>query len=695
LTGEGEPERLTGAIASSNLFAVLAVDPALGRTFSDADVREGNRVAVIGHGLWVRRFGADAGISGRSIALNDVATTIIGVMPPGFELGEAEVWIPVELPGSLARGNFFLQTVGRLRDGVTLEQASADLDRIGTELAGDFPGEDTAGGLALSLREARYGNIRRPLALMLGVVALVLLMACANVANLMLARGLSRARELAVRSALGASRTQLVRQLVVESAFLAAAGGVAATLLVMWTVPTLVALDPDALAGIDHVPLDARVMTFTTLAVLLATLLFGATPALLSTRRDAADLLRDAARGTTAGVRGRRFSAGLIGAQVALAVIPLAGAGLLLRSFEQLVRVDTGLATEGALTMTMQLPASRYREDADVASFYGRLLKNVAVLPGVTAAGAVSHAPLTGNDAAGSLHFEDRPEPSPAETPWSRMRAASPRYFDAAGISLLRGRAFTDADTENAPHVAIVDEAFARAYFPDGDAIGKQFRLDFEPDVPREIVGIVRSVRHEGVAIEPEPQLYVPFTQQALHFMTLVVRTDGDPIALDGPVREQVRALDPNLPVYGVNTLAGLVSRSLAGQRFSAVLVAIFGLLALVMAAAGIYGVVSFTVSQRTREIGIRVALGAERARVLRMLLLDEGRWALAGGIIGLLGALALQNAIRNMLYGVSGTDLVTYMAVAALLGAVALLATWIPARRAASTDPVATLRME
>ena len=699
VTGGEYPEVVPGVYVTHNLFSVLHAKPMLGRSFlSEEDQPGRNQVVILSFGLWQRRFGSDPGLVGRTVTIGDQSHTVVGIMPPGFGFPgrETNVWIPhgplEELP---QRGSHNFRVVARLKPGVTVEQAQAEMDAVAAGLAERYPSNRDLGVKVLGLQRTLTNEVRQPLIILLGAVGLVLLIACANVANLLLARGVARRRETAVRQAIGAGRRRLIRQSLTEDVLLALLGGVAGLLLAFWGVQFLIGLAPD-IPGLEQTTIDAQVLVFT-LALSVATgLMFGTAPALQGSKVDLSDALKEAGTRSTAGSGHRRTRSLLVMTEMALASMLLVGAGLLLRSFLRLVRVDPGFNPENVLTAMVPLSSTKYPEPRRQAAFFKEVIDRIATLPGVEAASAATSVPLLTNDAGG---FEveghlGRPDEIfvQAERP-----AVTPDHFRVLGISLLKGRIFTWADNESSPEVAIISESLAQQYWPGEDPIGKRvsFNRGNGQRVWRQVVGVVNDVKHDGLETRVYPAIYVPLLQFPSAFGTLVVRARTDPSGLAGAIRREVMAVDKDVPVFRVQTMDRLISDSVSRRRFQMMLLAIFATVALALAAAGIYGVMMYSVSQRTHEIGIRVALGASSGDVLRLVLRQGLVLTVAGVAIGLISSLALTRVLSGLLYGVSAMDPATFLVFPSVLIAVALLACYLPARRATKADPMVALRYE
>ncbi|HLM55515.1 MAG TPA: ABC transporter permease, partial [Pyrinomonadaceae bacterium] len=694
VTGGGaEPERVIGAGVSPNIFSVLGVQPARGRTFSDSEAA-GHEV-IISHGFWLRRFGGDPEVVGRQITLDAEILDVVGVMPAEFQLPEeTEMWW-ANMDGSLAtmRVRHFLRVVGRLKPGVPIEQARADFDTIARRLAGQYPETNTGYGVnVVTLHDQFVGDVRPALLLLLGAVGFVLLIACANVANLMLARSAARQKEMAVRAALGAGRLRLVRQLLTESLLLAAAGGAAGLLFAYWGSDLLAALGGSGLPRGARVGVDGRVLAFTCATTLLTGLAFGFVPAWAGAKLGVQGILKEGGRGATGRRAGRRL---LVVTEIACALMLLIGAGLLIKSFMRLQAVEPGFDPSGVLTMQFSLPDARYSEPQQVAAFYGQLVERVRALPGVGAAGAVSRLPLAGDRSTMGLAVEGRPVVS-GQYDEVHFRAVTPDYLRTLGVPLRAGRELEERDGPEAPQVVLVNETTARKHWPGADAVGRRVKLGPNAQGPWvTVVGVVGDVRNFGLESEARPEVYAPHRQSPQGRMRLVLRTGGDPLGLVPAVRSAVRSLDPELPFSQVTTMEELLARSVAQRRLSTLLLGGFAGTALLLAALGIYGVMAYSVTQRAREIGIRMALGARGGDVVRMVLRQGMALALAGVACGMAAGLVAARLMRGLLYGVSAVDPLTFFGMAGVLTCVALLACYVPARRATKIDPLIALRAE
>jgi putative ABC transport system permease protein len=705
LTGRGAPARIEGAGVSANFFDLLRVRPILGRGFLAGENETGkHKVAVLEHRLWRERFASDPGVVGQTIQLDRDSYLVVGVAPPGFSYPEGtDLWRPLEHDDvfrSHSRGAWYLGVIGRLRPGIPLAQAGEEVRVIAARLAREYPdANEGVGGDVKPLHEAMVSDSRNALLVLLGAVGLVLLIACVNVANLLLARVVARESEIAVRTALGAGRGRLLRQLLTESVVLALLGGAAGVLAAAFSLDGLLALQPEGLPRLGEVRVDPAVVGFAAALSLLTGLLFGCFPALQMTRRATAQSLHEGGRGVLGG-RGRRLRGGLVVGQIALAMMLLAGAGLLIRSFTRLRSVDPGFQPESALTFRISLPESAYAGEAACAAFFDELLTRLGSLPGVRAVGAVTGMPLSGMRFDISFEIKGRPPLPLAQQPSMEVRIASPDYFKTIGIPLVRGRGFMRGDTAQSGQVVLISEAAARRYFPGEEPLGHWITLGLGrgPGKPRaggEVVGIVGDVKERGLAEENPPEIYVPHAQYSAHTMDLLLRTAVSPLSLVPSAERVVHGLDPELPVARPRTLDDVVARSISEPRFYMILLGAFAATALLLAALGIFGVMSYAVVQRSREIGIRVALGAHPADVLQMVLGHALLLAVTGVGAGLAGAVALSRAIASLLFKLSPTDPATLGSVAVLLTAVAFVASYLPARRATRVDPLIALRSE
>jgi putative ABC transport system permease protein len=704
--GADLPERLEAAVVSSNLFRVLRTAPALGRGFLPEEELPGHdRVAVLSNDLWQREFGGDRGILGKTIRLDATEYTVVGVMPSQFEFPiqaeRTQLWVPLTLAGdstfAQGRGNHFLHVVGRLASGATVAQAQAEVRAIAKRLEDQYPATNIGWSASVSpLQEQLVGGSRQTLLVLAGAVGFLLLIACANVANLMLARATMRAKEVAVRTALGAGRMRIVRQLLVESVILALLGGALGLLVASWGTDLLLSSAPTALPRVRDISVDWRVVGFTLVVSVLTGLLFGVVPALQVTRSDLHTTLKDTGRASTGPGSAHRVRSGLVIAEVALSLMLLAGAGLMGASLVRLQSVDPGFRTENVLTARIDLSNVKYQSNAPVVAFYDRLLERARTLPGVDAAGVVSALPLSGRNIAVGVNIEGERPPAPGAFLHAEdFDIVSPDYFRVVGIPLRAGRAFTAHDDSTTPRVVVVNEAFAKKYWPNQSAVGKRLSVGFDVDSLREVVGVVGDVRRGTLDTPPNPAMYVPLRQDALGSLFLAVRTRGRPSQLASALRREVTALDPDLALSRVQPLEEVLSSSLSRRRFTASLLGIFAGVALALSAIGIFGVMTTMVTQRTREIGIRMALGAQPRDVRALVVRQGATLAGIGLVIGLVGAVVLSRLLTGLLYGVSASDPVTLAGVALLLGSVALAASYFPARRATRVDPLEALRSE
>ena len=701
LTGSGTPDRLVGSFVTANSLTLLGARAALGRLFAAAETQPGTgqTVAIVSYDAWRSRFGSDRGILGRTLVLNGRPHVVIGVTDSAFtDPFGADVWLPItSAPNQnwFQRGNASVWAVARVRDGVTMDRAQQDLSAVAAQLAREYPATNAgSGALVLPLRDWLVGTVRPTLLIVLAFVGVVLLIACANVANLQLARATGRRREMSLRAALGAGRSRLVRQLLTENLVLSALGGVAGVLFARSAIGVLVHAVPGGLPAFGTVGLDRRVLLFSAALTVGAGLLFGIAPALHAGRARLTDAL--ALRTGDAG-DGRRLDPrqAFAALQLALCIVLLAGAALLERSLGALREVNVGFDPHNVLTAEFRLPAAKYRSDTAITEFMQRAIGAIRAIPGVQSAALVNAVPLSGNFGLNAYLPEGAPPTDPAQEPTAQLNGVTDQFFRTMRVPLVAGRDFDGRDRAGAAPVVVVDEELARRAWPHQSAIGKQVTVRLTPAVTATVIGVVGSVKQYTVGEPSSPQIYVPITQQPGIFNSVVARTSGDPMRLAGALRSAIWSIDPDQPVWKVRSLDSLLERDMAGPRFAVVLTAAFALLALTLAVVGVYGVMSFTVAQRTHEVGVRMALGARRWDVTRMVLVQGGRVVLMSLAFGLLGALAAGRLIRKQLFGVSAADPVALVGVTIGLGLVALAACYLPARRAARVDPVIALRAE
>ncbi|HEY3134922.1 MAG TPA: ABC transporter permease [Blastocatellia bacterium] len=703
LTGVGEPERLIGAQVSADVFAVLKVTAGSGRVFTNDEDKPGAApVAVLSQGLWQRRFGGDPGIIDQTLTLNGQSFTVIGIMPPDFQFpGRGiDLWSPAGQaaanPSWQQRGNHpGLAGIARLKPGVTVAQAREDLDLVAANLEKQYPDSNTGNRVSVTpALENAVRTIKPALLILLGAVGFVLLIACANVANLLLARAATRQKEMAIRTALGASRWRIVRQLLTESVLLSFLGGVLGLLLARWGVKLIIAISPNTIPRSREINLDTRVVVFTIGVSVLTGVLFGIVPSLLASKPDLNETLKEAGRGST-GSR-HLFRSGLVVSEVALTMVLLIGAGLMIRSFYRLLQVNPGFNYDHLLTFNVALPQKKYAEEQQRINFFDQVVDRLRALPGVEAVGLASGLPLGNNGWQTSFRIEGQPPPEPGKVPLTEACVASPDYFQAMGITMLEGRPFSEYDKKDAPRVTLIDEEFARRYWPDETAVGKQLRAGGPNEPPITVVGIVRRVKMDGLNQDSNRvQSYYPFRQLIQSGMTVVIKTATEPTALFSAVRREVLAVDPDQPIYNLNTMEQIRADSIAPDRLNLMLLGTFAAVALVLAAVGIYGVMAYSVTQRTHEIGIRMALGAGQGDVLGMVVRQGMKLAFGGLVIGLGGALLATRAMTGLLFGISPTDTATFAAISIVLAGVALGACFLPARRATRVDPMIALRYE
>jgi putative ABC transport system permease protein len=707
LTSDGEPEEVPGQIATTNLFSLLGVNAFQGRTFDVNDGKPGQpNVVVISYSLWQRRFGGEQ-VVGRKIVLNNLENTIVGVLPAdvgwyiqkGSMINKApEIWSPWQVSNELRqRQGRFARAVARLKPGVTFEQAQNEMNVIAARLEQQYPEFDTKWGVnVVPLRTQFTGDIRKPLFILLGAVGFVLLIACANVANLLLARASSRRKEIAVRAGLGAGRWRIARQLLTESLLLSLVGGVLGLLLAWWGTKALIALSPPGLMDLRGVAVNLPVLGFTFALTLLTGIVFGLVPALEASRFDLNDSLKEGGKNIGGGSRSQRLRSLFVVTQVALALVLLVGAGLFMKSLKNLRSVDPGFNPTNLLTMKISLPDRKYDTDPKALGFFNRALEQVRALPGVEAAGAINTLPFNGPHSGTRIQIEGEPVRPPGQELSTGICVTDLDYFKVMQIPLKRGRLFTEQEAKEMRHVVVVNEEFVRTNLPGQDPIGKRVTINMkDEDVPTEIIGVVGDTKHLGLDSENEEMAYWPHPELVYSYMTIVIRTKGDATGLAPAAREVIRNIDPEQPIGEVNTMEGLLSTSVARSRFNTVLLSVFSLVALVMAAVGIYGVMSYSVQQRTHEIGLRMALGAQQGDVLRLVIKQGITLGVIGVGAGLLASFGLTRLIVSLLFEVPATDPRTFAAVATGLFLITLIACYIPARRATKVDPLVALRYE
>jgi len=701
LSGGDRPERIRGTMTTGDFFPLFGVRPVLGRTLLPEDSTPGNdHVVVLGYGVWKRSFGSSPGLLGHNIVLNGESYTVVGVMPSDFKPdGYGELWLPSRwgVPPNLLRPNqdprpvrdsHYLQAWGRLKPGVSLQQARDEMDAIARRLEKQYPDDDGDGAISLvGMQENMVSDIRPILVLLLVAVVFVLLIGCANVANLLLARATTRTREVSIRAALGASRLRLVRQLLTESLVLALMGGVAGILLAAWAVPVLLAMSPPDIRDFNAIGINRDVLGFSLAASLLSGILFGLAPAIHASRGNLNESLKEGERGSTSG-HGKTRSL-LVVAEVGLSLILLVGSGLLVKSFVRLMQVDPGFDASRMLVFQVGLPPATTPPQQD--DFYRQVVERLQTVPGVQSAAAVSRLPLAGGNSDRSFQL-----PGSEQSYQADIRVSTPGYFQTMGIPLLKGRGLSEQDAHSPVLVAVVNEALARTVFPGQDPIGK-YILDFGPQLDKvQIVGVVGNVRHVGLETAPRPEVYLAFGQAHWPSVFMVVRSKtSDPLALASAAQNVVASVNRDIPLANLRTMQDVIADSVLRRRFAMLLLAIFAGLAMLLAAIGLYGVMSYTVSQRTHEIGIRMALGAGKGNVLKLVIGQGMRLAAVGVVLGVAGSIALTRLMSGLLYGVSARDPFVFALVAGLLGSVALVANYVPARRAAKVDPMVALRYE
>jgi predicted permease len=711
LTGSGEPLHIDASVVSANIFDILRAQPLLGRTFIASEDQPGTRVAILSHHLWASHFGANPDIVGRTITLDSKAYTVVGVMPANFQFlltaQAPELWttVGVEMVGNgtdppitSERGAHFLSVIGRLKPGISIQQADADANAIGAALEKQYP--DSNGHLSLTVRpqiEAMVGDVRPALLMVVGAVGFLLLIACSNAANLLLARAAGRQREMAIRASMGAGRARVLRQLLTESVLLALAGGLLGLFLAVWGTTLLAGLPSLKIPRLAQAGIDLRVLAFTLGVSVLTGVLFGMAPAWHASRFNLFLSLKEGGRASSDSKRASRARNMLVVAQVSLAVILLVGASLLVESMIHLTRQSPGFDPNGVMVFNLDLPDARYGKPEQSIIFFRELLERVRAVPGVQSASAVLPLPMGDDIIRTSFQIEGRPV-AKSEEPRVHFRIVAQDYIKTMRIPLISGRDFTPRDQRSSAQVVLINEALARRYFPNENPVGKHIKpgvADTGEEKMREIVGVVGDVHHRNLWQATDPECYVPYDQAALGAMNIVVRAQGEPMGLLPAIREQVLALDSELPIYKARDMRDYVEASVAQRKFTGVLVSVFAAAGLLLATVGLFGLISYSVEQRRTEIGIRVAVGAERGDIIGMVLRSGITLALAGIVVGLAGTLAISRVLKNQLFGVSATDPLTFAGVAVALIAVATAACYIPAWRAANADPLVALRNE
>jgi putative ABC transport system permease protein len=709
LSGIEVPERVPGAIISANMLPTLGVAPAIGRNFTPEEEKVGNhRSVILSHQLWQRHFGSDPGIVDKTIQLNGINYRVDGVMPQGFQFptndvltgGQTlpkpvELWVPLAISDKdwLVRGSRFLYAVGRLKPGVTPEQAQSEMKVISERLTSLATQNKDWVGKANPMHRQSVESIRFTLIVLLGAVAFVLLIACANVANLLLARAATRKEEISIRMAIGASRVRLIRQLLTESVLLALIGGVLGMLLAVWGLNWLTSLIPNKIPAVNGIGLDSRIVIFTLAISFVTAIIFGIAPAVQASKADFNETLKEGGRGSGATI-GRRTRSLLVVSEIALAVVLLIGASLLVRSFQRIENVNPGFDPSRLTAFQIALPAAKYKEDPPIIAFFQQLNERLKGVPGVQSVSGTTAIPLEGTSNYTSYLVEGQPPPKQGEFNLAEHIGIFPDYFKTMRVPVLRGREFTPADDVKGKMVVMINEALAQKHWPNDDPIGKRIIIDYDNNNPREIVGIVSNVKHFGLDADAKPEMYVPQYNYPFYATYMVVRADNDQ-PLGALIQREILNVDKDVPIYNVRTMGQMVAESVAQRRFNMLLMTYFAIIAVILAAVGLYGLISYSVSQRAHEIGIRMALGARQADIFRLILGYGLKLAIIGIVIGVIGAYALTRVMKTLLFNVSATDPITFIGMAMLLLVVAVLASLIPARRAMKVHPMVALRYE
>lgn len=704
-TGGDVPERVVAARVSAGFFQMLGVQPVQGRVFNDEEDQPGNnQVIMISNSLWQRRFGGDPSVIGKTFTLSERTFTLVGILPAGFRmppdfqfstLENVDVWTPLALSpdGRKRRSSHSFNVVARLKD-VSVKQAQSEMDVIGQSLQEQYPATNKGWGVAVSpLKEEFVGRVRVVLLVMFGAVSFVLLIAIVNVANLLLVRSNARRREMAMRAALGATRWRVMRQLLTESILLSLIAGVIGCVLAWLGVRALVAISPANIVRINEIGVDRWVLGYIVLISVATGILFGFAPAIFSSKTDLTETLKEGGRSGGEGWRSKRLHKLLVVTETALALVLLVGAGLMVRSFRQLQQVDPGFDAPNVLTMQVALPGLKYKTPEDAVAFYDQAIQRLESLPGVEAAAKVSELPFSGDQFDNAFSIEGRPPQAEGEKLNANLRLVSSNYFKAMGIPLLRGRAFTTQDAQAKPAVVIINEAMAKRFWPQEDPLGKRLTIELNEPGPREIVGIVKNIRHYSLDVEPKAEMYVPNLSLGQNIMSLVLRSNKDPMTLAAAARQEVLGIDRNQPIYNVKTMEDLVDQSVSTQHFSMWMLACLAAVALILAAVGIYGVIAYWVTQRFHEIGIRIAMGAASRDILTMIISQSMSLALIGVGLGLVVAFIMTRLMRTLLYGVSANDPIAFVVAALLLAGVAFMAALFPARKATRVDAIDALR--